>query len=136
MSLRLNCSIFRHINYAIWHLRLGHVAYSKMKLMSHVVPQKVDAEKVCLTCPMAKFTKLPYNLSSSHAVKLFELVHLDTWGPYKVPTRGKFKYFLTLVDDKSRATLLYLMQHKSDFRSSFLTFYNYVETQFAVKLRI
>lgn len=92
-----------------------------------------DTAQVCVTCPFAKFPKLSYDLSSSHAATVFELVHLDTWGPYKVPTREKHKYFLTLVDDCSRVTWVYLMQYKSDFLEKFQSFYNYVLTHFNKK---
>ncbi|GJT07784.1 cysteine-rich receptor-like protein kinase 8 [Tanacetum coccineum] len=53
---------------------------------------------------LGHFTKLPYSLSDSHSTCIFELVHIDIWGPYKVPTNRKFRYFLTIVDDCSRET--------------------------------
>jgi len=31
---------------------------------------------------MAKFTKLPYDVSSSHAAEPFALVHIDIWGAH------------------------------------------------------
>ncbi|GJR10665.1 cysteine-rich receptor-like protein kinase 8 [Tanacetum coccineum] len=37
----------------------------------------------CLTCPMAKLTKLPYSLSDSQSSAAFHFIHMDTWGPYK-----------------------------------------------------
>jgi len=58
---------------------------------------------------MAKFAKLPYALSKSHASACFDLVHIDIWGAYKVPAHGKYRYFLTIVDDHSRATWVYLL---------------------------
>ena len=62
---------------------------------------------------MVKFAKLPYQVSDSCASACFDLVHIDIWGAYRVPARGKFKYFLTIVDDHSRATWVYLLQYKS-----------------------
>ncbi|GJT84700.1 ribonuclease H-like domain-containing protein [Tanacetum coccineum] len=35
-----------------------------------------------------------------------DLVYLDLWGPYKVVSRDGYKYFLTIVDDYSRAVWL------------------------------
>lgn len=124
------------VDCATWHLRLGHAAVSKMKSISHLQAQCNDltSDQVCLTCPMAKFHKLPFPVSKSHASEVFALIHLDTWGPYKIPTRGKFRYFLTIVDDKSRNTWLYLMQHNLDFLHCFQAFYNYVATQFKKKI--
>nr|GEU37871.1 hypothetical protein [Tanacetum cinerariifolium] len=34
---------------------------------------------------------------------LGEHIHLDLWDPYRLPSREHFKYFLTIVDDFSRA---------------------------------
>nr|GFA30112.1 cysteine-rich RLK (receptor-like protein kinase) 8 [Tanacetum cinerariifolium] len=92
-------------SYALWHHRLCHVSDSKLK---HIKELLVSISKECLgqclSCPMAKFTKLPYDLSDSHSVYILDLIHIDIWGPYKVPTNGKFRYFLTIVDDCSRGT--------------------------------
>ncbi|GKE39445.1 cysteine-rich receptor-like protein kinase 8, partial [Tanacetum coccineum] len=75
-------------SYALWHHRLGHVSDSKLK---HILPVSVSKECLgqCLSCPMAKFTKLPYALSDSHSVNIFELIHIDIWGPYKFETQVK-----------------------------------------------
>ena len=44
---------------------------------------------------------------------------MDVWGPYSVPTLDGFKYFLTIVNDATRATWLFLMKSKSDVRPLF-----------------
>ena len=106
----------------LWHLRLGHASVAKMKYIPHLKAHVQFTGHVCLTYPMSKFQKLPYTMSSSHASEPFALVHLDTWGPYKVYTRNKYKYFLTLVDDNIRMTWLYLMQHMSDLFTCFKAF--------------
>ena len=35
---------------------------------------------MCLTCPMAKFTKLPYDLNKKIEHTPFALTHIDVWG--------------------------------------------------------
>lgn len=42
------------------------------------------------------------------------MLHIDVWGPYRVQTRGNYRYFLTIVDDCSRATWIQLLRAKSD----------------------
>lgn len=71
--------------------------------------------------------KFPFQLNASRTNAVFDLIHLDTWGAYRVCTRGKFKYFLTLIDDHSHMTWLYLMQNKYDFSACFKEFCNYVK---------
>ncbi|GJW25179.1 ribonuclease H-like domain-containing protein [Tanacetum coccineum] len=45
---------------------------------------------------------------------LGDLVHLDLWGPYKMASKEGFKYFLTIVDDFSRAVWVYLLKGKDE----------------------
>lgn len=85
---------------------------------------------------MARFTKLPFQVSTSHAKEAFELVHADIWGPYRVHTRGKYKFFLTLVDDYSRMVWVYLLQYKSDFIASFKAFHAYAITHFKMHIKV
>ena len=99
-------------DFKVWHNRLGHPSESKLRHIS-IVSKARKGMEVCLTCPMAKFAKLPYDVSSSHAHESFQLVYIDIWGAYRVPTHGKFRYFLTIVDDYSRTTWIYLLQEKS-----------------------
>ena len=42
------------------------------------------------------------------------MLHIDTWGPYKVCTHDDFNQFLTIADDFSRFTWIFLMKNKSD----------------------
>ena len=85
---------------------------------------------------MDKLTKLPFAYSESSSDSAFDLIHMDTWGPYKVVTNGKFKYFLTLVDDYSRATWTYLMVYKSDALAVLKVFLKFVEIQFDTKVNV
>ncbi|GJQ94003.1 retrovirus-related pol polyprotein from transposon TNT 1-94 [Tanacetum coccineum] len=124
-------------SYNLWHHRLGHVSDSNLKHIPCVYVTKTNAKLVsCMSCPMAKFAKLPYTLSESHALEPFNLIHIDIWGPYKVATNGKYKYFLTIVDEFSRATWIYLLVQKSDACSVLVAFFKFVQTQFDKKVKI
>ncbi|XP_055824271.1 uncharacterized protein LOC129892727 [Solanum dulcamara] len=68
----------------------------------------------CTVCPLAKQTKVPFPVSNHTSKTLFDLVYCDVWGPYKVPTHNGMKYFVTVVDDYSRFTWLFLLTAKSD----------------------
>uniref|UniRef100_A0A2N9GYQ8 Reverse transcriptase Ty1/copia-type domain-containing protein n=1 Tax=Fagus sylvatica TaxID=28930 RepID=A0A2N9GYQ8_FAGSY len=52
------------------------------------------------------------NLTGHKTSHTFDLIHCDIWGPYFLPTHDGFKYFLTIVDDCSRSTWVYLMSSK------------------------
>lgn len=115
----------------LWHNRLGHAPMAKVKLTGCI--DKIDhvsRSSICLTCPMARFTKLPYTHSKSCAKNKFELVHIDIWGPYKVTTKGYYSYFLTIVDDFSRSTWVHLLKVKSDAYSAVRRFVMFAKNQF------
>ena len=44
----------------------------------------------------------------------FSLIHCDVWGPYRTASSSGVKYFLTIVDDYSRAVCTYLMLEKAE----------------------
>lgn len=134
------CNQASHLSsseYTVWHNRLGHAPMPKILSISAIKQQiKAVPSHVCLTCPMARFTKLPFDLSLSHAGSVFELIHADIWGPYRVCTRGKYKYFLTSVDDCSRMVWVYLLQYKSDFLQSLKAFYAFAVTHFNSHIKV
>ncbi|KAL8129513.1 LOW QUALITY PROTEIN: hypothetical protein V2J09_018668, partial [Rumex salicifolius] len=45
----------------------------------------------------------------------FANLHVDLWGPYKVPCIGGNQYFLTIVDNHSRVTWTFLLKSKDMF---------------------
>ena len=65
----------------------------------------------------------------------FDLVYMDVWGPFFVPTSDGHIYFLTLVDDATRATWPFLMKAKFEVKALIVSFYNTVLTHFNVKIK-
>ena len=53
-----------------------------------------------------------------------------------LPTHDGFKYFLTIVDDYSRSTWVYLMTSKADIRPLLVSFLTMIETQFKTKIKV
>lgn len=98
----------------VWHNKLGHAPIQKIKIIPHLSIMNKNADAICLTCPMARFTKPPFPSSTSLVARPFDLVLLDIWGPYKEVTRGNCRYFFTMVDDHTRYTWIYLLKLKSD----------------------
>lgn len=48
----------------------------------------------CDICPMAKKVRLPFQHSNIRAIACFDLVHINVWGPYKVPTYNGITFSL------------------------------------------
>lgn len=66
---------------------------------------------------------------------VFELVHCNIWGPYHSPTYDNKGYFLTIVDDHTRFTWIYLLQSKSEATACIKQFFALVETQFHLVIK-
>lgn len=86
------------------------MSYQKLNLL-HVIGNSIS--KCNKICPLAKQTRLPFS-TSIKTTKPFELVYLDVWGMFHTPTHNGQNYFLTIVDDYSRATWLFLMNDKTE----------------------
>ncbi|CAN1835494.1 Retrovirus-related Pol polyprotein from transposon TNT 1-94 [Linum perenne] len=85
---------------------------------------------------MSRQKKLPFPLSSNRAVAPFDLIHTDIWGPVSQSTYDGNSYFLTIVDDHSRAVWAFLMKHKSETRYLLQNFCIMIQRQFNKKIKI
>ncbi|KAL2938151.1 Retrovirus-related Pol polyprotein from transposon TNT 1-94 [Bienertia sinuspersici] len=119
----------------MWHQRLGHAPLARIKSIQEVKEEILNEDEHCLICPQAKMTKLPFESNPKRAEKPFDLVHIDTWGAYRVPTRKNQKYFLTMVDDFSRMVWVHLMVNKSDAYEAISKLINMAETHFSKKVK-
>ena len=121
---------------SIWHMRLGHAPIKKISEIHGLKGFDKDCQESCVVCPLAKITKIPFPLSTSRAKEAFELIHIDTWGPYRVRSKANERYFLTIVDDHTRMTWIHLMKQKSDAFAALTTFVHMVQNQFNKKVKI
>lgn len=53
-----------------------------------------------------------------------------------MPTKGHYRYFLTIVDDFSRVTWIQLLKHKSNFFPVFKNFVAMIKNQFHHTIQI
>ena len=51
------------------------------------------------------------------AQSFFELIHVDIWDPYSIPSFEGHRFFLTVVDDFSRFTWIYLLKTKAEVKT-------------------
>ena len=120
----------------LWHLRLGHLPFSQLKHIIVDCPIKdcIDTS-ICKISPMSKQTRLPFPSSSIKSNDVFQLIHIDLWGPYRVSTHNSCNQFITIVDDFSRYTWTHLIQYKSDVTSVLNQIFMLIETQFQKKIQ-
>lgn len=121
-------------NSDVWHARLGHAPAD----IVHLLPVKCDKKvlDICDSCFFAKQTRLKFSSSVSESENLFDLVHADLWGPYRFKTHGSCNFFLTLVEDKSRTTWIYLVSDKATVPVLIQEFITLIQNQFLVTIKV
>lgn len=96
----------------MWHNRLGHFPFNKLHMLGINEGQTVDKSHVCEVCHLAKHKRKPFPVSISKTNAIFDLLHIDIWGPFSICSMNGECYFLIVVDDCSRFTWVYLMKQK------------------------
>lgn len=89
----------------------------------------------CYVCPLSKQRRLYFDLNNHVFESPFDLIHCDVWGPYHVPDSKGQRYFLTIVDNSTRFTWLYLMKHKYDVQKIIPYFFTMTLTQLNAKIK-
>ena len=83
---------------SLWHQRLGHPSFSVLSSL----PMSLSTNKSshsCDVCYRAKQTREVFPESINKSDDCFSLIHVDVWGPYRIPSSCGAVYFLTIVDD-------------------------------------
>lgn len=101
------------------------MSVSKMKHLSFC---KCDDLRnyFCDTCSMIKHHKLPFT-PSNIADNIFNLIHVDLWGPYRTNTITGATYFFTILDDYSRVTWTQLLSNIEQVKGIVTSFFAHVE---------
>ncbi|XP_075106901.1 uncharacterized protein LOC142179908 [Nicotiana tabacum] len=97
-------------NTSLWHRILGHAPLRVLKNIDGLKAVKLK-DHLCTMCPLAKQSRLPFNLSNTCYAHPFDLEHADVWGPYRLST-----YYVYLLNRLPTA----LLKGKSPFEKLFL----------------
>ena len=96
----------------LWHRRMGHPSSKIVGLISG--DRELSSNKSCDICLKAKQTRETFSSSDNAANEIFDLIHCDLWGPYRVPSSSNASYFLIIIDDVSRCVWIYLLIDKTE----------------------
>lgn len=121
----------------LWHRRLGHISFGYLKKLRPSLFSDCDVlDFKCDVCELAKSHKVSYPPSLNKCSEPFVVIHSDIWGPARVPSISKARYFITFIDECTRFTWVSLLHKKSDACMAFKEFYNMVQTQYQKQIRI
>ena len=89
----------------LWQFRLGHIVVKRMKkLHAGGLLESLDYESfdTCEPCLLGKMTKTPFSRKMERANDLSEIIHTDVCDPMTIKAHGRYRYFLTFIDDLSK----------------------------------
>ena len=112
------------------HNRLGHLfvdVVSKILSLCKIPLKHDNNNSICESCQLAKSHRLPFQRSTSRAIKPFGLIYVDLWGAAPIVFVNGARYFLLLIDDFSIFSWLYLLETKDEALLMFQHFQAMVE---------
>lgn len=111
----------------LWHRRYCHINFDYLKETStnqsvRGLPNIEKPVDKCDVCMIAKSNRVSFKPIPSRTSGPLELVYMDVCGPMPTTSRQGNRYYLAIIDDYSRAVVLYLMKYKNE---AFRKFKNY-----------
>jgi len=135
LNIVLNCNEQHNID--LCHYRSGHPDSKTIEYICRIFPYVHFISKIsCDTCHFVTQHKLPFQQSNTCSLNVFNLTHVDIWGHIRISSIHGHKYFLTIVDDHTRHTWIYLMKSKIDTRNLLCNFFMYAKKQFNLHIKI
>lgn len=102
-----------------WHRKLGHLSLQNLKklldISNGMEVNKNDfnnLEKECEVCIKSKQVRNPFSTTRSRATRPLEILHIDICGPIEPTTWDEKNYILTILDDFTHYSVVYLLKHK------------------------
>ena len=129
------CTKHPHMNkdakfVSLWHKRLNHASAKPLKHISFLSEIAFSDFTKCDVCPLAKQSRLPFYPHVTHTNSVFELIHVDLWGPYQHECQSGTRFMVTIDDDHSRLTWTFLISLKSQTLSILTKFIKMVVVHF------
>ncbi|KAK6791377.1 hypothetical protein RDI58_010458 [Solanum bulbocastanum] len=118
----------------LWHQRLGCPSLQAMHKLGLIYKRSSKVPDYPIF-PLAKQSILVFLHNISRSVKPLEMIHLDVWGPYRTPTHDRKHLFLTIVDDYTRYTWVYMLHMKSEVITVLNSFLCLIKTRFNAVLK-
>lgn len=121
----------------MWHRVLGHCDPEAVRdlvtknLATGIKMEDCGCRVVCECCLEGKLTRLPFSKKSKRKSKQpLDLIHTDVCGPMRTVTPGGCRYFLILIDDFTRFTVVYFLKKKSEVPQRVQEYVQFVKTEF------
>lgn len=126
-----------------WHRRLGHrhpgviSRITNEKLGEGLKIVECGIQLTCEPCIEGKLARNPMpKVAERKSTQVLDLIHTDLCGPMRTTTPGGKRFLMTMIDDYSRYTVVYLLAKKSEAQGKIKEYVRFVETLFGRKPKI
>ena len=122
----------------LWHMRLGHMGERGMQILSKedlLAGHKVKSLEFCEHCVFGKLHRNKFPKAIHRTKGTLDYIHSDCWGPCRVESLGGCRFFVSIIDDYSRMTWVYMMKHKSEAFQKFKEWKILMENQTGKKIK-
>ncbi|CAI7749660.1 unnamed protein product [Closterium sp. NIES-53] len=123
LSAPCSCRSLAHET-VLWHHRLGHPSMQRLRAMHSrylvsglprvLPPLPPSPAPPCLPCVEGRQRAAPHSSSFPPTTAPLQTLHMDVWGPARVRGQGQERYFLIVVDDYSRYTMVFPLRTKGE----------------------
>ncbi|CAI5980996.1 unnamed protein product [Closterium sp. NIES-64] len=123
LSAPCSCRSLSHRT-VLWHHRLGHPSVEPLRGMHSrylvsglprvLPPLPPSPAPPCLPCIEGRQRAAPHSSSFPPTEGPLQTLHLDVWGPARVRGQGNERYFLLVVDDYTRYTMVFPLRTKGE----------------------
>ncbi|CAI7928113.1 unnamed protein product, partial [Closterium sp. NIES-54] len=108
----------------LWHHRLGHPSLPRLRGMASrtlvsglprcLPPLPPGRAPTCVPCVEGWQRAAPHSSSFPPSEAPLQSLYMDVWGPARVRGQGHERYFLLVVDDYSRYTIVFPLRTKGE----------------------
>ncbi|CAI7834771.1 unnamed protein product [Closterium sp. NIES-53] len=117
-----SCRLLSHQT-LLWHYKLGHPSLPRLggmlsRLLISGLPRSLpplppSPAPPCLPCVEGWQRAAPHSSFPPTTAPL-QTLHMDVWGPARVNGQGRERYFLLVVDDYTRYTMVFPLRSKGE----------------------
>jgi hypothetical protein len=117
----------------LWHRIMGHIHFDNLvkviqKEAVREMPQITKPTNIlCKHCQQGKQTKTKFKSKEYSMKRPLEIVHIDLVRPNTTKGLKGEKYFMLLVDDYTRMTVVCFLSNKSESFENFMVYKEMVE---------
>ncbi|CAI6000504.1 unnamed protein product [Closterium sp. NIES-64] len=122
-SAPCSCRLLSHQT-LLWHHRLGHPSLPRLRGMASrglvsslprsIPPLPPGPAPTCVPSIEGRQRAAPHSSEFPPTEAPLQTLHMDVWGPARVRGQGHKRYFLLVVDDNSRYTIVFPLCSKGD----------------------